>query len=61
MIAVEVHGNFEKAVLMFRNRIGKEGLMTELKDREGFLTRLQRRKLKDRRAEIRKRKRERSR
>ena len=57
MICVEVYGNFETALRKLKNKIVKEGLMAELKDRSYFLTRTQRRKRKDRRAEARRRKR----
>jgi ribosomal protein S21 len=47
---VVVNQDLDKALRLFRNRLGKEGLLTELRDREYFLTRTQRRKRKDRRA-----------
>lgn len=57
MICVEVYGNFETSLKRFNNHLKKDGLMAELRNREYFLTRTQRRKRKDRRAEARRRKR----
>ena len=50
MICVEVRGSFSQAVKMFADKVLHEGLMRELKQREYFLTRSQKRKIKDKRA-----------
>jgi ribosomal protein S21 len=53
---VWVNGNLKRAIKTLKNRLAKDGLMAELKMREGFLSRSERRKEKSARAEKRRNK-----
>jgi len=53
---VWVNGNLERAIKVLKGKLGKDGLMAELKMREGFLSRSERRREKSARAEKRRNK-----
>ena len=58
MLVIVKNKDLEKAIKVLRYRLNKEGITRELKDKQYFLTRTQKRKVKDQRAEIKRHKRE---
>lgn len=50
--------DFEKSILLFKDRINKDGIIMEVRARRFYLTRSQRRKVKDIEAAKRRRRRE---
>jgi ribosomal protein S21 len=57
-LMIEVQGNLEAAIRLFRRQFQSSHVLTELKRRECYLTRTQRRKMKDRVAQVRRSKEE---
>jgi small subunit ribosomal protein S21 len=61
VMQVEVRSSIEEAITQFKKKVEKDGLLRELKSKQFFLSRSERRRMKDREAATRKRKSERKR